>query len=76
MIEYMVDVHGLGETQHFHRLKVSSQINSLEKNCILKVEKSGKHLAKQVTRVNIINSEPISILDFFSCFFKYLLKYH
>lgn len=60
-----MNVHGLGEIQHFYGLKVSSQINSLGNNCILKVEKSGKHLAKQVTRVNIINSEPTDTLDFF-----------
>ena len=64
----MVNVHGLGETQHFHGLKASSQINSLGKNCIFKVEKSGKHLAKQITRVNIINSEPTDTLDFFFLF--------
>ena len=64
----MVNVHGLGETQHFHGLKVSSQINSLGKNYIFKVEKSGKHLAKQITRVNIINSEPTDTLDIFFLF--------
>ena len=61
---------GLGEASHFHRLKVSSLINSLGKSCIFKVEKSGKHQAKQVTRVNITNNEPTDTLGIFSCFFK------
>ena len=61
---------GLGEAWHFHRLKVSSLINSLGKSCIFKVEKSGKHQAKQVTRVNITNNEPTDTLGIFSCFFK------
>ena len=64
----MVNIHGLGETQHFHGLKISSQINSLGKNYIFKVEKSGKHQAKQVTRVNITNNEPTDTLDFFFLF--------
>ena len=69
-----MNVHGLGETQHFHGLKVSPQINSLGKNCIFKVEKYDKHLVNQVTRLNIINSEPTDTLGFFffSCFFKNL----
>ena len=56
---------GLGEAWHFHRLKVSSLINSLGKSCV-KVEKSGKHQAKQVTRGNITNNEPTDTLGIFS----------
>ena len=64
---------GLGEAWYFHRLKVSSLINSLGKSCIFKVEKSDKHQAKQVTRVNITINEPIDTLGIFSCFFKNLV---
>ena len=70
----MLSVWGLEETQHFHGLKISSQVNSLGKNYIFKVEKSDKHQAKQVTRVNI-NSEPTDTLGFFfSCFLKNVYK--
>ena len=50
--------------QERHSIFISSQINSLGKNYIFKVEKSGKHQAKQVTRV-YINSEPTDTLGFF-----------
>ena len=63
----MLNVWGLEETRHFHGLKISSQVNSLGKNYIFKVEKSDKHQAKQVTRVNI-NSEPTDTLGFFFLF--------